>query len=220
MVKIVMNPILWLVALLTPIPVIKQAKGFWIVSKPAGVGVHGDDSLVRLVRDQEQGRLLEGEDLHLIHRLDTPTSGLIVLGVGGEASGKIARGFQNRERDDQGLIKKIYVAICSRKPSKKMGTITGTIKKTRKGSYKLTREKAEPLSKTRFKDLGVGGGGRIILMRPMTGLMHQLRVTLNALGAPIVGDVRYGGADAGSNSSRLMLHTAGLMLSKDLGVID
>ena len=57
-------------------------------------------------------------------------------------------------------------------------------------------------------------------MRPMTGLTHQLRVTLNALGAPIVGDERYGGADAGSNSSRLMLHAAGLMLSKDLGVID
>ena len=96
-----------------------------------------------------------------------------------------------------------------------MGTISGTVRKTRGGSYKLTKDSSPPLSRTKFKDLGsTTDGRRLVLMRPLTGLTHQLRVTLKALGSPIIGDERYGGSEA----ERLMLHATGIIVDDCLDV--
>jgi len=121
--------------LLLSIPILFDTSDYMVVNKPSGVGVHGEGSLLPLLNSQLS--LPPPSPLHLIHRLDTPTSGLLVIGKSSEAAGKIARGFQNRERDGGGreveFITKIYVAVTGRKPKKKMGAMRGTIKKTRLG---------------------------------------------------------------------------------------
>ena len=88
-------------------------------------------------------------------------------------------------------------------------------------SYKLTRSLLPPLSHTRFKDLGPSStlpGRRLVLLRPFTGYTHQLRVTLKALGAPIVGGGGEGGK-GGGEEGRLLLHAVQLRINNaKLGV--
>jgi 23S rRNA pseudouridine955/2504/2580 synthase len=63
-------------------------------------------------------------------------------------------------------------------------------------------------AQTRYRKLERGDGAALMEMSPLTGRMHQIRVHLAALGRPILGDVRYGGAltSNGAPVPRLMLH--------------
>ena len=65
---------------------------------------------------------------------------------------------------------------------------------------------------TRYRTLDAGQGAALVELKPQTGRMHQLRVHLTAIGRPIAGDARYGGALmlAGQPVPRLMLHAAAL----------
>ncbi|GMH99882.1 hypothetical protein TrVE_jg6084 [Triparma verrucosa] len=188
-------------------------------------------NVLDLLRSQRE---VVDETLFSVHRLDDPTSGLLCVAKDSDAAGKLQRGFQNRARDKEGegdkAIKKFYVAIVSRKLKKKMGIVKGDLVKGRRGSWKLEEKGGEGgydnFSQTNFVDLGPTGGEgregqRVVLMHPLTGRTHQLRVTMRALGAGIVGDSRYGGVcGEGEEVERLYLHACGLRLdlkSMELG---
>lgn len=107
---------------------------------------------------------------------------------------------------EERTIQKFYVAITDAKPSKKMGTISGDMVKSRRSQWKLTRTNENPAI-TRFlscpldfAELEPGGGAarrhHAVLLRPLTGKTHQLRVALRALAAPIIGDPLYHPAEA------------------------
>ncbi|GMH72488.1 hypothetical protein TL16_g05928 [Triparma laevis f. inornata] len=166
----------------------------------------------------------DNETLFSVHRLDTPTSGLLVFAKDADAAGKLQRGFQNRARDriskeggdneEEKAISKFYVAVVSRKLKKKMGVLRGNLVKGRRGSWKLEEKGEDNFAQTNFVDLGSAGGSvggrRVILMRPITGRTHQLRVTMKSLGGAIVGDERYG--SGGGEEGRLLLHACGIRL--------
>jgi tRNA pseudouridine32 synthase/23S rRNA pseudouridine746 synthase len=65
---------------------------------------------------------------------------------------------------------------------------------------------------TRYRTIRTGQGAALVELKPQTGRMHQLRAHLAAIGRPIAGDARYGGALtlAGRPVPRLMLHAAAL----------
>ena len=72
--------------LLVYVPVVYRSPSYIVVSKPSGVPMHGEDSLLQIVREQEQ---LGRGSCHLVHRLDTPTSGLVILPTSSESAGKV-----------------------------------------------------------------------------------------------------------------------------------
>lgn len=82
-----------------------------------------------------------------------------------------------------------------------------TLRRGRKRLWEVTRSGGKP-AHTEFKVLASAPGLSLIAARPQTGRTHQIRVHLAHLGAPILGDQDYGGAQA----PRLMLHARALEL--------
>lgn len=134
-------------------------------------------------------------DLWLIHRLDTETSGLLLLGKSRLAASALSQQFQNRQ------INKFYLAISDTKPQKKQGSIIGDMKSARNGTYMLTKDRSNP-AVSHFVSHSLSPGKRLYLWKPYTGKTHQLRVSMKSISAPILGDSRY----QGGNADRMYLH--------------
>lgn len=176
---------------------------FLVIEKAPGVAVQGDPNapsvLVHIRRD------LALPQLYPVHRLDMATSGLVVAAKTPEANRALSLAFQNQE------VRKCYLAIAAKKPAKKQGWVIGDMEKARGGSYRLSRTRNNP-ARTAFRSFSLDNGGRLFVLRPLTGKTHQLRVALKSLGAPIIGDERYGGEPADRmylHAWRLEFHLAG-----------
>ena len=92
-------------------------------------------------------------------------------------------------------MKKTYLALSDRKPSKKQGWIKGGMEKSRRGMWKLTRN-MENIAVTRFFSIRISEKMRLFILEPHTGKTHQLRVAMKSLGSPILGDLLYGGTES------------------------
>lgn len=127
-----------------------------------------------------------GETLFPVHRLDTPTSGALLIARNARAAAELSQLFAQRQ------ISKTYIAIAAGKPKKKQGLISGDMDNVRRGNWRLLHSQNNP-AQTRFFSYSLKPGYRYYLLHPLTGRTHQLRVALKSLGTPIVGDQRYGG---------------------------
>lgn len=112
------------------------------------------------------------------------TSGLLIFAKSLSA----AQEFQSLFQDHK--IEKYYLAISNIKPKKKQGLIEGDMEKSRRGSWRLLRSKHNP-AVTQFFSYAIGAGNRLFLLKPHSGKTHQIRVALNSLSSPILGDNRY-----------------------------
>lgn len=170
---------------------------FYVLNKAAGANLHrnqhGESLLDRLAADTGES------SLHLVHRLDDATSGLLLVARNPGAAAELGRCFSERQVD------KFYLALAAGRPAKKQGLVVGDIVKARGGSYRLSRRCENP-SRTRFISTSIGPGKRCYLLKPATGKTHQLRVVMASLGTPILGDPRYGKVAA----ERCYLHAWGL----------
>ncbi|GAB3106731.1 TIGR01621 family pseudouridine synthase [Aestuariicella hydrocarbonica] len=166
---------------------IEHNSDFVIVNKAPGITVQRDcdqPGLLELVADE-----LGLEKLYPVHRLDKMTSGVLLMACQPQANQLLSQCFQSRDAH------KYYVAISDRKPKKKQGLIKGDMDKGRRGSWKLLTSHNNPAI-TQFFSSAMGAGLRAFLLKPHTGKTHQLRVALRSLGAPVLGDTRYGGSDS------------------------
>lgn len=170
-----------------PFRVIARDDGFVVIDKAPGVSVHRDEGEQGL--PAQVAAALGLPRLFLVHRLDRLTSGLLLLATSAEACAVLAAQFADRS------VEKYYVALCDRRPARKQGTVRGDMVRSRNGGWRLSRGLDNP-AVTRFVSVGAGEGRRLLLLRPETGRTHQLRVALKSLGAPILGDRRYGGSAA------------------------
>ena len=157
--------------------VIRETPEWVAVNKPAGLPTQP-------TRDREQRSLEEllrmrYRQIFLVHRIDTPTSGVVLFARTQREAARLSELFATR------AIRKTYVARIS-------GTIASelTVETPVDGKEALTI----------VRPLGEG----IVEAEIRTGRTHQIRVHLASIGHPVAGDRRYGGAIL--DSSRLMLH--------------
>jgi 23S rRNA pseudouridine1911/1915/1917 synthase len=154
-------------------------------------------------------RLL-GSPVTVVHRLDRETSGVTLLARTPEAARALAAAFRD------GAPEKTYLAICARAPEPPEGRLDAPLgKDPRRAGRRAVRPGGEPAA-TRYRTLAVGpAGAALVEARPETGRTHQIRAHLAHLGAPLVGDVRYGGprAVSGFPVPRTMLHARRLALA-------
>jgi tRNA pseudouridine32 synthase / 23S rRNA pseudouridine746 synthase len=176
---------------MTELNLIAEQPDFLVLDKPAGISVHSEDGAGVVA----QLSTLRHEPLWLVHRLDRDTSGALLLARHPAAAAALGELFATRQ------VAKFYLGISARRPQKKTGLVAGDMQRSRDGNWRLLREQARP-ALTSFVTAAAGDGLRAVLMRPWTGRTHQLRVAMKALGAPLLGDTRYGGAAA----DRLHLH--------------
>lgn len=158
----------------------------------------------------------------IVHRLDKDTSGVIVAAKGAEAQAFLAQQFRDRS------VRKEYIAITRGIPPELSGRIENRLTRDRKERKRFCVSETEGrLSVTDYRVLaawdsvsgrieGRGGGGgtkyALVALRPRTGRTHQLRVHMQYLGCPILGDPVYGKADAIFPEATLMLHAQKLRI--------
>lgn len=178
------------------VDVVFKHEDWLLCHKPAGMNFHTEGSelgFVEVVRRQLD------IDLWPVHRLDKPTSGLILLAKNTQSCALLSKLFSERK------IEKLYLAVCENTLKKKQGKISGDMVKARRGSFKLAKTQDNPAI-TQFKSVSLKPGYRVCLLKPKTGKTHQLRVAMKSQGSAIVGDERYSGVV----SDRLYLHSYGL----------
>lgn len=187
-----------------------DGKDFFVIIKPAGMLVHPqspvweehpetvfstEETLVSVIlanppKNFDTSMARAG----LVHRLDRETSGVMVVAKNTEFQAEMISLFANRE------VHKTYHAIaCGEVPNDK-GTIDVPIGRVAGGKIKASDVGREAV--TDYKVLERKNGFTYIELYPRTGRTNQLRVHLNWLGYPVLGDWLYKGATA----ERLMLH--------------
>jgi tRNA pseudouridine32 synthase/23S rRNA pseudouridine746 synthase len=148
-------------------------------------------------------------DALIVHRLDMATSGLIVFGRGAEAQRSLSIAFAERR------IAKRYVAIVAGLVADEAGEIDLPLIADwpNRPRQMVDRARGKP-SRTRWRVLSrdTEHGRTRIELEPVTGRSHQLRVHLQAIGHPILGDTLYAPPATADASPRLLLHASRLQL--------
>lgn len=173
-----------------------------IIDKPAGLPVHagpsGGDNLENYFDALRFGLPRQPA---LAHRLDRDTSGCLVLGRHPKALRKLHRLFA------EGQIDKTYWALTKGIPEKLSGTIDKPLKKQTRGSgWRVEIADDGQRAVTTYRVVGRAGDVALIEAKPKTGRTHQIRVHLNAIGAPIIGDPQYGDQTSDERVQPMMLH--------------
>ncbi len=143
-----------------------------------------------------------------VHRLDTDTSGCLLMARNPKALVRFAKAFEERK------VEKRYLGVLAGEIAEDSGTIELALSKissAEKGWRMIPARKGKP-SVTHWRRLAVVGGRTLIEFRPETGRTHQLRVhSASGLGVPLVGDPVYGDG----KGKRTLLHAAGLMVRRE-----
>jgi len=163
-----------------------------ILDKPAGLAVQGGSKTHRHLDALLDALAEGGERPKLVHRLDRDTAGVLVLARNRRAARALMEAFRT------GAVEKTYWAIVLGKPRNE-GVIDIPLGKTGpRGAERMGPDapNARP-AVTHFRVLERASDRAAWLeLRPKTGRTHQLRAHCALSGFPIMGDVRYGGADA------------------------
>lgn len=175
-----------------------------VVNKAPGllsVPGRGDDKL-----DSVSHRLsLQFPEVHIVHRLDMATSGIMVFARTKEALRCLQQQFQNRKTD------KTYIAIVAGKLTPNMGAINLPMRCDWPNRPKqMVCYEHGKKSLTRWSVLEVVGGNSRLKLSPITGRSHQLRIHCEALGHPILGDNLYGTPYSQTATKELCLHAQSL----------
>ncbi|GAB5550781.1 MAG: RNA pseudouridine synthase [Saprospiraceae bacterium] len=182
------------------LPIIFEDNHLIAVNKPAGVLVHADATEDRTLEDYVKHyikvRYKKPGDVFLgtIHRIDRPVSGVVVFARTSKALTRMNKLFQERQ------IEKTYWAITRERPPALSGKLEHYIYKDRdKNTSKAfddfsSRAKANKAKKSELTYKVVAGANNrtVLEIKPKTGRPHQIRVQLQKIGCPIVGDLRYG----------------------------
>ena len=173
-----------------------------LVNKPSGLlsvpgrGADKQDCLISRVQ-------VCYPDALIVHRLDRDTSGLLVLARGKAMHRALSILFQERQ------VEKRYVAVVAGIVRQAQGSIALPLNVDwpNRPLHKVDFVEGKPaLTLYRLLSTNPTQNSSRLELKPATGRTHQLRVHLQALGHPILGDSLYAGAEARSQAPRLWLH--------------
>ena len=179
-----------------------------VINKDAGVLVQGDktgdtplsDLAKAYVKEkyQKPGEVFMG----VIHRIDRPVSGLVLMARTSKALERMNEQFKNRE------IEKKYLAVVRNRPAANAGNLVHWLIKNPETNVTKAYEKEVPnsmRSELNYKLIGELDGFYLLDVNPITGRPHQIRVQLASMNCPIVGDNKYG-YPRGNKDKSICLH--------------
>ena len=174
----------------TMIPVLFEDNHCLALDKPAGLlaqgDATGDRSVVDLAKDYVKQKYAKPGNVYvgLVHRLDRPVSGVILIAKTSKAAARLSSQFHEH------TIEKVYLAIVEGVPTEPAGQWSDVLVKNSKTNTVTvaTRDEGGVHAVVEFRVLESQGGISLVELRPTTGRGHQLRVQLATRGLPIVGD--------------------------------
>lgn len=180
-----------------PFEIVYEDDDLLIVDKPAGLTVHpghgqrGGTLINGLVgRGVRLASVGEPDRPGIVHRLDRDTSGLLVVAKNDEAHQALARSFAERQ------VEKRYRALVWGHPRPDEGVIEREIGRSRANPTKMAVRSTRGRRRwalTTYKTIESFPGFSLLDINLTTGRTHQIRVHLESIHHPIVGDDRYGG---------------------------
>ncbi len=184
------------------------------VNKPAGWLVQGDltgdATLTDWAKDYLKVKYAKpgAVYLHPAHRIDRPVSGAVLFARTDKALGRLTTAFRERQ------VTKTYVALVVHPPKAEQGELRHFLLKDEKKN--VVRAFAKPMkgakeSLLHYELVGRTDGYSVLLVQPLTGRPHQIRVQLAAIGCPIAGDLKYGAMEPLPDAS-VGLHSRSLAL--------
>lgn len=204
---------------LIEVPLIFKCVDYLIVNKPSGMVVHqgeghgSADTLVNgLLARYKEIREVGGDPIRpgIVHRLDRGVSGVMVVARTPEMYEHLVKQFADH------TVYKEYAALVVRTPSASSGTIDAPVGRSETGSANIDEDGKEAI--TEYEVLKSWNSCSLLKIVTKTGRMHQIRVHLNHIGHPILGDEWYGNSSSAkatedrqasaksSDGKRLMLH--------------
>ncbi|HLF33783.1 MAG TPA: pseudouridine synthase [Cyclobacteriaceae bacterium] len=163
--------------------ILHEDENFIAISKPSGISSLEDRQGSRNILEMARKYWPECQ---VCHRLDKETSGVMILSKNQETYRYMSILFESRE------VTKIYHAVCDGLHQFKKTGVDAAIKQHSNGKVVIDKKSGKP-SQTYFNSLKAFGGHTLVECRPITGRIHQVRIHLAMLGAPITGDLEYGG---------------------------
>jgi tRNA pseudouridine65 synthase len=200
---------------------VSNQDGLVALDKPIGVMAHpnkrGDVNRSLLHAnydyDSEVYTWKIGDVIHrawLINRLDSPTSGVILIALNAALSTTIKQLFSRHK------VAKVYYALVQNTPTVPVGAWNDTLKKDVYPGKRTVSGGQQIPAKARYQVMHASSGVfavSLLKLKPLTGRTHQLRVQCQNHGHPIVGDRTYGNfafnreVAAATGEKRMMLHS-------------
>jgi len=203
-----------------PLDVLYEDNHLLVVCKPSGLLAQGDASGHPALTDLAKAYLKEAYAkpgnvyLGLVHRLDRPVSGVMVLARTSKAAARLSAQFRER------TVRKRYLAVVSGRPGADTGELAHHM------GARADADGRTPLAdapfagsreaRLRWRLVGDAQAGAVLLVEPVTGRRHQIRAQLAAAGWPVAGDRKYG-APAALPDRAIALHAWRLELKHPVG---
>lgn len=177
------------------LPVLYEDDDCLVIDKPAGIAVHPGCGM-----SSDEKTILHGtshlftersipffENAALVHRLDRETTGCLLVAKNPTAHALLQEQFEHRE------VRKHYLAVVADIPEKHHATIDAPIGRnlTDRTRMSILRTSVSREAKTTYRTLDIGSDVALLECTPHTGRTHQVRVHLNSIGHPILGDTTY-----------------------------
>lgn len=188
-------------------PIIYEDENVIVVDKPTGVISHSrgrywqEPSVASFIRHRVQNP--EGERAGIVHRLDRATSGVMICSKNHDTMRYLQKQFHDRK------VSKTYVAAVTMPPKEAAAIIDAPLGRDPKDPKKFHVDPNGKNAVTKYTVISENKKSTLLELEPQTGRTHQLRVHLQYIGRPIIGDDYYGGKEA----DRLYLHAHKLTIS-------
>lgn len=174
-----------------PLEILYHDQQYIAVDKPEGMLIHrtrrsdGTEFVLQCLRDQL------GERLFPVHRLDRPTSGVVIFGRSSEAASALCKLFEARR------VEKTYLAVV-RGYTDEQGVIDYPLRKEKQDRTQSPREAVTAYQRLATVELDIPVGRypkarySLVEVYPKTGRMHQIRRHFEHIFHPLIGDTTHG----------------------------
>lgn len=175
-----------------PLNIVYEDEFLLAVDKPRGLAVHPapslkEPSMVNALLSRQSTLSTVGGEFRpgIVHRLDKETTGLILVAKTDSVHARLAAAIASKE-----TVRR-YVAVVAGNPQHEQFTVSAPIARSRHNRLAMAVDPKGKAAVTHFKSLGSVEAGTVLMAALETGRTHQIRVHLQSIGHPVLGDRLY-----------------------------